>query len=69
MTGSDLYIKLTDPTGASRDLISHHRVWDGPRFMAATRERFEVKATGGDVRKVSQATEADYRKFMNDKAA
>lgn len=69
MTGSDLYIKLTDPTGASRELISHHRVWDGPRFMAAQRKRFEVEAEGGDVRKVSQATESDYRKFMNYKAA
>lgn len=69
MTGSDLYIKLTDPTGTSRELISHHRVWDGQRFIESTRERFEVKATGGDVRKVSQATEADYRKFMNYKAA
>ena len=31
----DLFVKLTDPTGAKKPVINQHRVWDAERFIAA----------------------------------
>lgn len=64
MTGSDLFLKLTDPTGKRAPVITHHRVWDGQKFMQTQRQMHEVKAEPNDHREVSQATEAEYQKFM-----
>lgn len=41
MNASDLYIKLTDPSGKHQPIISHHRVWDGKLFMAERRKQYE----------------------------
>jgi len=65
MIGSDLYVKLIDPTGSKKPVVNHHRVWDGQLFLASQRTLYEVKPENpADKRIVSQSTEADYRAFM-----
>lgn len=64
MNASDLYLKLTDPTEARAPVITHHRVWDAKLFMAAQRKLHTEKKEPADIRLASQATEAEYRKFM-----
>lgn len=63
MKSEDLHIRLVDPTGKHAQIISHHRVWDRERFIAAQRQLHEVKAKDEDKRRVEIATEAEYRKF------
>lgn len=64
MNVSDLYVKLVDPTGKHKDVISHHRVWDGKLFMQRLRDRHEYEEDEADRRVVKLATQAEYRKSM-----
>ncbi|WP_020409863.1 hypothetical protein [Hahella ganghwensis] len=68
MQSKDLYIKLTDPTGNAREVINYHRVHDEACFIASQRRTHEQNAKGADVRKVSLATESEYKAFMNYKS-
>lgn len=63
MQAKDLYIRLRDPAGKHADIVSHHRVWDRERFIAAQRNTHQVKAKDEDSRQVDVVTEADYRQF------
>ncbi|WP_341959245.1 hypothetical protein [Pseudomonas sp. RC10] len=61
MTSSDMYIRLTDPTGRRATTISHHRVWDRDKFYSAQVKLHENPTKPiEDRRLVSVATEADY---------
>lgn len=64
MQSQDLYIRITDPNGVRRTIVSHHRVWDRDRFMAATREQYLKPDRDEDKRHISVATEDEYRAFM-----
>ena len=63
MQATDLYLKLTDPTGKSSPIVTHHRVWDRDLFLASQRQTHEVKAEDGDKRKVQITTQAEYRQY------
>lgn len=62
LVGRDLFIKTTQPDGKST--VSHHRVWDADRFLAAQQSeaisRAHKENTAPDV--VVSATADDYRR-------
>jgi subtilisin-like proprotein convertase family protein len=62
-TSQDLYVRLTDPSGRSKPIVSHHRVHDRERFIDSLKQTHEVKAKAGDLRNVEIVSEAEYRKF------
>ncbi|SDI54831.1 hypothetical protein [Pseudomonas panipatensis] len=64
MKAEDIYIRLTDPTGKYREIVSHHRVWDRQRFLESQRKQNNKPDKPDEHRRVSIASEADYRKFM-----
>lgn len=63
MQSQDLYIKITDPNGVHREIVSHHRVWDRERFLETTRAQYLKPEELKDKRHVSIATEDEYRAF------
>lgn len=57
----DLFLRLTDPQGRHKDVITHHRVWDGAAFVAAQVEQHDGPNTKPEDRRlVTVATRADY---------
>jgi hypothetical protein len=64
MQAQDLYIRLTDPAGKQKPIVSHHRVWDRELFISSTRKDFANKKNEDERRQVSLASESEYRKFM-----
>ncbi len=61
---TDLYVRLTDPSGRSKPIVSHPRVYDRGRFITNLKNTYEVKAKPGDLRAVEIVDEAAYRKHM-----
>lgn len=53
MQPRDIYIKLTDPSGAHAPVINHHRVWDAGRFVESQRKLYEQAEKTQDIRKVT----------------
>ena len=47
MESRDIYIKLTDPTGAQA-VVNAHRVWDGARFIDSQHKQYERDAKPED---------------------
>ncbi|QDJ52836.1 hypothetical protein [Bordetella hinzii] len=63
--GRDVYVRLTDPSGACSEVINHHRAWDTDRLMASLVQQYDTDAKPEERRLVSRATPADYRRFRN----
>lgn len=61
MIHKDVFIRLSDPSGKTKDVINQHRVWDVDRFFASQQEQHNgPKVKPNDRRVVSLATKADY---------
>lgn len=57
----DLFVKLTDPTGAKKPVINQHRVWDAERFIAAQVAQHDGEKTKPeDVRLVTVSSAEEY---------
>lgn len=61
LIGQDVYIRLTDETGAHAPAINHHRVWDTRKFFAAQVELYKNPRDSDDKRTVSSATAEEYK--------
>lgn len=65
MEQKDLYIRLSDPSGNKPDTISHHRVWDSERFIAAQQEQHTgPNVKPGDKRIISLATREEFKEYL-----
>lgn len=58
---TDLYVRLTDPSGRHSPIVVHYRVHDRERFIQHLKQTYEVKAQPGDLRSVEIVDEATYR--------
>ncbi len=57
----DLFVKLTDPSGAKKPVINQHRVWDAERFIAAQVAQHDGEKTKPeDVRLVTMSSAEEY---------
>lgn len=62
----DLFVKLTDPTGAHKPVINQHRVWDAERFMAAQVAQHDGEKTKPEnVRLVTMSCAEEYAAARN----
>ncbi|WP_020408969.1 hypothetical protein [Hahella ganghwensis] len=69
MITTDFYLKLIDPTGRHSPVITHHRVWNRDRFIAAQKRYHEDKKRGDEIRVVSEVSETEYLALKRGKAA
>lgn len=61
MIARDLFVKLTDPTGAKKPVINQHRVWDAERFIAAQIAQHDGEKTKPqDVRLVTVSSAEEF---------
>lgn len=63
MNAQDIYVKLTDPTGAREPVVNYHRVWDKEKFLAAQKHQHEVRAEDKDKLAVELTSEAEYKRL------
>jgi len=60
MHGQDLYIRVTDPSGTHKPVISQHRVWDADRFLASQQRNYAEARDPAERRIVTVASRTDY---------
>ncbi|WP_407059225.1 hypothetical protein ACKZDW_02250 (plasmid) [Ralstonia syzygii subsp. celebesensis] len=62
MKPQDLYLRITDPTGKRKPIITQHRVWDADRFVASQQRAYAEQKDPADRRAVSVASRDEYLK-------
>lgn len=61
LIGKDIYVRLSDPSGKNKEVVTQHRVWDAGRFLAAMQDQHNgPRVKPEDRRTVGMATKADY---------
>ena len=58
---SMMFIRLDDPSGKNKQIVSSHQVWDAEKFLQSQIEQHSGKKDPAEFRTVSVVTEADYR--------
>lgn len=62
MKPQDLYLRITDPAGKHKAIVTQHRVWDADRFLASQQRAHADQKDPADRRVVSLASRDDYKK-------
>ncbi|GAQ30249.1 hypothetical protein SAMD00023378_3932 [Ralstonia sp. NT80] len=62
MKPQDLYLRIADPTGKNKVIVTQHRVWDADRFLANQQRAYAEAKESADRRVVSLATSDEYKK-------
>lgn len=62
MKPQDLYLRITDPAGKHKPIVTQHRVWDAERFLANQQRSYAEQKEATDRRIVSLASRDDYKK-------
>lgn len=63
MNHQDIYLKVSDPSGAHGAIVSHHRVWDRERFLSSQIKMHSKPENPSDRRTVTVSTQREYRTF------
>lgn len=62
MRPQDLYLRITDPAGKHKPIVTQHRVWDAERFLANQQRSYAEQKEPSDRRVVNLASRDDYKK-------